>query len=558
MIQSQNTLFAIFFCMFLSITAKAQILTPEGQPYTRADSLRGTLNENRSCYDVSFYHLDVKVQIENKFISGSNEISYKVINDFTQMQIDLFENMQIVKIIYKGIACDFAREYNAVLITLPEKQKKGEQNKIEIFYHGNPRVAVYPPWDGGISFDKDEKGRDWVGVSCEGLGASVWWPCKDHLSDEPDSMLISISCRKDLQCISNGNLRNTYPDENGYQKFDWFVSYPINNYNVTFYLGNYVHFSDVYESVVDGEKLQLDYYVIDYNLEKAKAQFKQVKPMLGCFEKYMGKYPFYKDGYALIESNYAGMEHQSAIAYGNKYLTGYLGNDYSQIGMKWDYIIIHETGHEWWGNNVSVADIADLWIHEGICTYSEAIYVECLYGYETALNYTNARINDIGNTHPVIGDYGVNDEGDDIYNKGFLIMHTLRHLVNNDELWWNIIRGIQKDFAYQTVSTAQIENYISEKSGMDLSKFFDQYLRHSTPPILEYEIEQNGKKIIVKYRWKADVEGFAMPIKYIDEKGNYKWIQPTQNWQTLILKKHSIADFSFDTRDFYYLVEKIN
>lgn len=542
----------ITLLLFMSVYVKAQYLTPE-RAYTKADSLRGTLTELRSCYDVKYYDLTVKVNIEDKFISGSNKIYFTATQDFKRLQIDLFSNLQIEKILYKGQACKTSREFNAVYVELPDLQKKATDGMIEVFYSGNPTIAVNPPWDGGFSFVKDAQGRDWVGVSCEGIGASIWWPNKDHLSDEPDSMMIRTICRQDLTCVANGNLRSTGEVKDGYREFDWFVSYPINNYNVSVNIGNYMHFSNTYNSVVDNEKLALDYYVLDYDLDSAKKQFEQVKPMMACYEKYMGKYPFYRDGYALIETPYLGMEHQSGIAYGNKFKTGYLGYDYSQIGMDWDYIIIHETGHEWWGNNVTAKDIADLWIHEGICTYSEDIYVECLYGYDKAIEYANARKHNVSNSKPVIGDYGVNNEGDDVYDKGFLLMHTLRHLVDNDTLWWDIIRGIQHDFALQTVTSKQIEEYISRRSGKDLSKVFDQYLRYATPPVLEYWYETKGNDLKVWYRWQTDVAGFNMPIKYRDQKGNWQWFTPTNEWQEMNFTNYKEEDFAFDEQHFYYL-----
>lgn len=541
-----------FACLLMVQLTSAQFLTPV-RTYTKADTLRGMLNPLRSCYDVTFYDLTIKVDIENKHISGSNKMYFTATEDFDRIQIDLFENLQIDRILFKDKTVVYNRQFNAVFINLDEKIMKGDKAMIEVVYSGNPQIAKNPPWDGGFTFTKDAQGRDWVAVSCQGLGASVWWPNKDHLSDEPDSMMIRTLCREDLLCVSNGNLRKKHSAQNGYRQFDWFVSYPINNYNVSINIGNYVRFADPYTSIVDGEKLDLEYYVLDYNLEKAKKHFEQVKPMMGCFEKYLGKYPFYKDGFALIETPYLGMEHQSGIAYGNKYLTGYAGYDYSQIGMTWDYIIIHESGHEWWGNNVSVKDIADLWIHEGICTYSEALYVECLFGYEKAIAYTNARKSQVGNAKPVIGDYDVNNEGDDIYDKGFLLMHTLRHVINNDSVWFAIIKGIQTDFALQTITTQQLENYISTRSGKDLSKIFDQYLRYPTPPVLEYWLEKKGRKLEVWYRWQTDVKDFNMPIKMKDKTGEWQWITPTNEWQMLRLKKNKPGDVQFDDIHFYYL-----
>ncbi|HRF77269.1 MAG TPA: M1 family aminopeptidase, partial [Chitinophagales bacterium] len=335
-------------------------------------------------------------------------------------------------------------------------------------------------------------------------------------------------------------------------KYSWKVSYPINNYNVSLNIGKYVHFSDVYTQT-NGKDLALDYYVLDYNLEVAKKQFEQVKPMMACYEKYLGPYPFYKDGFAMVETPYLGMEHQSVIAYGNKYQTGYLGFDYSGIGLDFDYIIIHETGHEWWGNNVSMKDLADMWIHEGFCTYSESIYVECLYGNETALDYINASKRSISNDRPIIGLYNVNSEGSgDMYQKGAVFLNTLRYQVNNDPLWWNIILGIQKDFAKQTVTTAQIENYISRKAGKDFSKLFDQYLRHANIPVLEYKFQRTSAGLELNFRWVADVAGFDMPIRYISKGGKPVWVNPTTEWQLLNIEGLDEKTFKWDTRHFYF------
>ncbi|MBC8173980.1 MAG: M1 family metallopeptidase [Chitinophagales bacterium] len=544
----------IIVCMLFGLDAYGQYLTPE-RTYSRADTLRGTLNSHRSCYDVTFYDLTVKVDIPNKSIAGNNKIYFTATQDFELMQIDLFSELAIEKILCNGAELKYKREYNAVFITMDKKLTAGQTSMIHIFYAGNPRIAVNPPWDGGLTFTRDEMERDWIGVSCEGLGASVWWPNKDHLSDEPDSMMIRGIVREDLLCVSNGNLRKVYDAEDGFKQYDWFVSYPINNYNVSINIGNYVHFGDTYINP-DGEKLALEYYVMDYNLDKAKVHFEQVKPMMRCFEEYMGKYPFYRDGYKLIEAPYLGMEHQSGIAYGNKYLAGYMGYDYSGIGATWDYIIIHESGHEWWGNSVSAKDIADLWIHEGICSYSEVIYMECLYGYDEAMRYAYHRYQGINNKRPMIGDYDVNNEGDDIYNKGLALMNTLRHVIHNDALWWNIIRGIQKDFAYQTVTSKQIENYISERSGYDLSKIFDQYLRYTKPPLLKYTIVQVGSDLKLTYVWQADVKDFFMPIKVTKAKDKFDFIVPTSKEQSIVIKDMVTGDFKLDLYGFYYLVNE--
>lgn len=520
--------------------------------FTQKDTLRGALRPERTCFDVTYYNLTVDVNIGAKSIKGSNDMHFTAVEDFTILQIDLFQNLNITSITWKGKILEFKRQFDAVFVQFPSTIKKGDKEIITIAYEGYPQIAKNAPWDGGFSFDTDINGNPWVGISCEGLGASVWWPNKDHLSDEPDSMMINGIVPMDLMCVANGNLIATEQLAGNKMKYSWKVSYPINNYNVSLNIGKYVHFSDVYTQT-NGKDLALDYYVLDYNLEVAKKQFEQVKPMMACYEKYLGPYPFYKDGFAMVETPYLGMEHQSVIAYGNKYQTGYLGFDFSGIGLDFDYIIIHETGHEWWGNNVSMKDLADMWIHEGFCTYSESIYVECLYGNETALDYINASKRSISNDRPIIGIYNVNSEGSgDMYQKGAVFLNTLRYQVNNDPLWWNIILGIQKDFAKQTVTTAQIENYISRKAGKDFSKLFDQYLRHADIPVLEYKFQRTSAGLELNFRWVADVAGFDMPIRYISKGGKPVWVNPTTEWQQLNIEGLDEKTFKWDTRHFYF------
>ncbi len=524
--------------------------------YSRKDSLQGTLSPYRSCYDVTFYDLQVKVDIANQFIKGANTIYYNATADFTTLQVDLFSELKVTGIMMNGMPLAFEREFNAVFIHFP-KIRKGATGSFTVAYEGNPHIAKNPPWDGGFSFEKDKKNNDLVGVSCQGLGASVWWPDKDHLSDEPDSMRIRAIVPDRYTCVANGNLQKETPVSPGWREFDWFISYPVNNYNVTLNIGNYVHFSDSLQEG-DGRYLRLDYYVLDYNLEKAKKQFQQVKPMLTCYEKYLGPYPFHNDGYALVETSYLGMEHQGAIAYGNGYKTGYLGFDYSGIGLNFDYIIIHETAHEWWGNNVSMKDLADMWIHEGFATYSESMYVECIYGPEKALAYINAMKNNVSNDAPIIGDYNVNNEGSgDMYAKSAIFLHTLRTLTDNDSLWWSIIRGIQDTFAKQTISTADIENYISRKAGKDFSKEFDQFLRHTNLPVFEYSLRPMESGFAITYRWKSDVQDFNMPLRYSDGINDAVWIYPTTDWQTLEIKGADAGRFKLDEQHFYFVARAV-
>ncbi|MDB3926902.1 M1 family metallopeptidase [Flavobacteriales bacterium] len=510
-----------------------QSLIGTAQEFGRADSLRGYLSEYRNCYDVNYYHLNISVKPFDKSINGYSEIHFDALTDFNTFQIDLFENMTISEIQFEGRKQSFSREYNAVFISLDREVNEGENVFVRVYYSGNPKVAVSPPWDGGFSWEKDDNGYDWVGVSCQGLGASAWWPNKDHQSDEPDSMLISCQVPGGLQCISNGNLRfhDLRKSTRYYNTFHWFVSYPINNYDVSINIGDYTNFSDKYIS--DKDTLDLDYYVLSYNEEKAKKHFEQVKPMLNCFEKYFGPYPFDKDGYALVETPYLGMEHQSAIAYGNQYKQGYLGNTRYTAGLKFDYIIIHETGHEWWGNSITANDISDMWIQETFCTYSEVLFVECMYGYDAMIKYVENQMSMTQNRRPIVGIPDVHYKGStDMYAKGSAMLHTLRNLIENDSIWFDIIMSMTKEFEHQTIDGRDVLDFINDKSGYNFDNFFEQYLYNSKLPELEYELIGWGKRKTLKYRWNA-IDGFDMPVKVTTSKNTYEWIYPTSEWKEL-------------------------
>ncbi len=517
--------------------------------FTRADSLRGNLTPLRTSYDINYYHLDVKLDIENRSISGSNVFQFTATEDLKRLQFDLFENLSIQKVMYRGAELPFTREFNAVFITFPAVIKKNSREEFVVFYSGKPVIAKRAPWDGGLTFSQDQQGKPWVAVSCQGLGASSWWPTKDHQSDEVDSMMISISVPSGLMDISNGRLRSTENLNNGYTRFNWFVSYPINNYNVTFNIGDYVHFGDTYAG--ENGNLTLDYYVLKENLEKAKKQFgENVKPMLNAFENWFGPYPFYRDGFKLIDAPYLGMEHQSAVAYGNNYLNGYMGRDLSGtgLGMKWDYIIIHEAGHEWFGNHITSKDIADMWIHEGFTMYSEGLFVESLYGKKEGARYIAGVRQNIRNDAPVIGPYHVNTEGSgDMYYKGANLVHMIRTIVDDDPKWRDILRGLNKEFGLKTTTTTEVVNFINKKSGKDLTRVFDQYLRYSRIPTLEYKLSGNQ----VSYRWDADVPGFDMPLRIMAGK-KYQWIKPTAAWKS-IKGRALIADID----NFYIGVKEV-
>ncbi len=546
----------ILLILFATLFPATSVFSQEPSHYdwgtfSRADSLRGYLSPLRSCYDVTYYHLAISVDTTSESITGCNTIAFKVVTPFKRMQVDLFANMKVDSILSEdGTVLSYAREFGAVFIDLPRELSAGTEHHIIFYYSGKPRVAINPPWDGGFIWKRDKEGNPWIMVTCQGTGASLWWPNKDHQSDEPDSMLLSVTVPKGLEDISNGRLRSKIGVPGGTQ-YSWFISYPINNYDVTINIGKYAHFSDVYTSR-DGSKLTLDYYVMPENLQKAKRHFKEVKTMLACYEKYFGKYPFYRDGYKLIESSHNGMEHQSAVAYGNHYRLGYEGRASSAVGLKFDFIIIHESAHEWWGNSITSRDIADMWIHESFGAYAEALYVEYNWGHKAALEYINAKRQNVRNDKPIIGPYNVNTEGSgDMYDKGQLVLNTLRDVINNDKLWFSILKGIQQKFAYQTVDADDITNYINERTGTNYNYFFDQYLRYPGLPEFIAIATKKGNRTVVRYRWRADVKDFRMPIRVAVAKGRFKFIQPSEKWQTLELKNFDPVDFKVDEDEFF-------
>ena len=532
------------FVLSISLT-HAQLLKDKPN-YTKADTLRGSLRKERH-FDVQKYSLDITVQPEKKYISGSNTITFIPQENLSSIQIDLFENMKVDSIIYKASALQYRREFNAVFINFNNTLKKDSQQELTFYYSGNPTVAKNAPWDGGFVFTHDSNGKNWIATACQGFGASAWWPVKDHQSDEPDQgMEIKVAVPNDVMNVSNGRLQGKKDLGNGFTQWNWLVTNPINTYDVSLNIGDYVHFGENYKG------LDLDFYVLRENLEKAKVQFEEVKPMMDCFQEKFGTYPFKEDSYKLVETPFLGMEHQSAVAYGNKYRKGYLGMDLSGtgIGLKWDYIIIHETGHEWFGNSITSQDIADMWIHESFTTYSESVYVECNWGYDAAQAYVNGSSRSIRNDKPIIGDYGVNAEGSgDMYFKGAIMLNTLRHVINDDEEWWKLIKDYSEHFKHKIITTADVVSYFEKHSGQKLQPIFDQYLRYTTIPTLE--LKQEGKN--VKYRWKTEVNHFEMPFEYTANGKTYRETA-TNTWKTI--KKTTAKDIEVNTKQFYIKVEK--
>lgn len=562
--------FIIVAILCLPKSTCAQPLNQKGK-FTRQDTLRGSITPERAWWNVVFYNIYVAPDYKSKTIKGWNQLGFSV-NSYSRnkkMQIDLQEPMKIDSVIFEGKRLTYKRNGNVFYIDfgqrfsspgrlLPGETKSGKQFYVKIFYSGKPREAINPPWDGGWIWKKDAEGRPWMTVACQGLGASVWYPCKDHQGDEPDlGALIQIKVPDTLVAVSNGKLYSKDDQKDGTMLYTWQVKNPINNYNIVPYIGKYVHFSDNYigeTSEGSGEKnLSLDYWVLDYNLEKAKKQFgRDVKPMLKAFEYWFGPYPFYEDGYKLVESSHLGMEHQSATAYGNHYMDGYLGSDLSGSGwgLKWDYIIIHESGHEWFGNNITTNDIADMWVHEGFTMYSEPLFIEYYYGKKAADEYVQGIRNNMDNDIPVIGPYGVNQEGSgDMYNKGANMLHTIRQVIDNDSIFRSILRGLNKDYYHKTVTSKEVEAYFSKYSGKNLQKIFDQYLRTIKIPVLEYRI--SGDRLL--YRWSNTVAGFDMPVR-LEDSGD--WLRPTTQWKSTIMTSAMKKNGLVVNKNFYITIRK--
>lgn len=523
------------------------LLAGQADGFTRQDSLRGSITPEREWWDLVYYDLQVAVDPENRSLAGSNRIFYEVLVPASRLQIDLQAPLKLEAAIQDGESLEVTSEGNAHFIHLKKKQLPGTLQTVTVRYSGVPREAVNAPWDGGLSWKEDGRGRPFIATSCQGLGASVWWPNKDHMYDEPDSMDIRVRVPKPLMDVSNGRLENV-ADHGDSRTFHWKVRNPINNYGVNLNIAEYAHFSETYE----GEKgmLDLSYYVLPVNLDKARDQFKQVPLMLEAFEHWFGPYPFYEDSFKLVEVPYLGMEHQSSVTYGNGYENGYRGYDLSGSGwgMKFDFIIIHESGHEWFANNITYQDIADMWIHESFTAYSESLYLDYHFGAEAASEYVIGTRANIRNDRPVIGPYGVNQEGSgDMYYKGANMLHTLRQLLEDDALWREILRGLNRDFYHQTVRTEEIEAYLSEKSGKDLSAFFDQYLRTTKVPVLEYRWA-NGT---LTYRYTDIIEGFDMPLRIFAD-GEALWIFPEAGWKSLEIP--GAANLRFDPN--FYIIPR--
>lgn len=515
--------------MLLSFQGEAQLFQPS-KMYTVEDSLRGSITAQRSWWDLTYYHLNVEVFPKQKRLYGRVLIEFTAIEEGEVMQIDLQKPMELIKIIDEsGNSLNWTpKGNNAYWVQCKERMAKGKHSSITCYYQGIPRKAIQAPWDGGLSWSKDNAGNDFIATSCQGLGASVWWPCKDHMYDEPDSMRISIEVPNPLVAVSNGRLENVSIQDDS-RIYHWAVKNPINNYGVNMNIAAYADFNDSF----DGEKGKLDmhFYVLPEDLEKAKIQFVQAKDMLKAFEHWFGPYPFYEDGYKIVQVPYLGMEHQSSVTYGNKFANGYLGMDLSGTGWgkKWDYIIIHESGHEWFANNITYKDIADMWIHEGFTTYSESLFTEYFYGKEAGHEYVIGQRRNIANDAPIIGDYNVNSEGSgDMYYKGANLLNMIRQINADDEEWRLMLREMNRRFYHTTVTTHDIEEFMSQYLNLNLQPIFDQYLRTRFIPELEIKSEKGRHD----FRWKNCNKQFEMPLD-IEINGKQIRMDVSTEWKAL-------------------------
>jgi aminopeptidase N len=531
-------------------------LAQDTTTYTRADTLRGSFTTPaRAWWDVTFYDLHVSINPADSTIRGRNGITYRVLSAGArrELQIDLRTPLEVDSMVQDGRRLRFRREGNAFFATPAAPQQAGQVKTVTVHYHGRPQIAKRPPWDGGFSWGSDSLGRPWIVTTDQGMGASAWWPNKDTQADEPDSQRVALTVPVPLRDVSNGRLRRVTPNADGTTTWEWFVTNPINNYAIAVAAGNYAHWGETMQG--EAGMLTLDFWPLDYHLDAARLQFPQARTTIQCFEHWFGPYPWYADGYKLIEVSNNGMEHQSAVAYGNGYANGYRGRDGSGtgLGMKWDFIIVHESAHEWWGNNMTTKDLADMWVHESFANYAEGLYTECLFGKAEGARYVIGTRQLIRNDRPIVpAALGVNAQGSgDMYPKGGNMLHTIRQIVGNDAKWRDILRGLNQTFRHQLVTGRQVQSYISAQAGVDLSKVFEQYLTTTKIPVLEYRISDST----LAYRWSNVVPGFDMPVEATLPGGDSRLLRPTEAWQTVTLAPGAMGDLVLDP-DYYVEARK--
>jgi aminopeptidase N len=540
--------FARLLCLVL--LPAGVLRAQEKASFTRADTLRGSDTPQRRWWDVAFYDLHVALNPADSTIGGYNGISYRVLRPGRELQIDLIVPLAVDSILQDGRKLAYRRDGNALFVALVAPQRAAERKTVTVHYHGRPRAAQHAPWDGGVVWARDSLGAPYVATAVQGYGASGWWPTKDIQADEPDSQRVAITVPDPMVDVSNGRLRKVTHNPDRTTTFEWFVTAPINNYDVAVNAGHYSHFADVYQG--EGGPLTMDFWPLAYHVDVAKRQFEQATTMMRCFERWFGPFPWYEDGYKLVETPHLGMEHQSAVAYGNGYQNGYLGKDLSETGwgLKWDFIIVHESAHEWWGNNITSRDIADMWVHESFANYAENLFTECQSGTAAGAAYVIGTRKKVANDRPILGHYGVQDEGSgDMYYKGGNMLHTIRQIVGDDEKWRGILRGLNATFRHQTVTGAQVQQYMSRQAGLDLAPVFAQYLTTTRIPVLEYRKEGPS----LSYRWADVVPGFTMPVR-VSIGGSWVVLHPTTNWRTMPVAAGSDAPLRIDEN--YYVVPR--
>jgi aminopeptidase N len=519
--------------------------------FTHADTLRGSITPERAWWDVTFYDLHVTIDPADSTFRGWNSITYRVVGSAREMQIDLQTPLQLDSVVQDGKRLSLRRDGNAFFVHMGSSQKRGTTRRVTAYYSGKPHVAEKAPWDGGVVWARDDDGHPWIATACQGTGASIWWPTKDTQADEPDSQRVVLTIPDSLQAVSNGRLRGVTPAGTGRMAYEWFVTNPINNYDVAANVGRFAQIGRSYAGE-DGH-LTLTFWPLQRDEQAARSQFDQVEPMLACFEHWFGPYPWYRDGYQFVETPFLGMEHQSAVAYGNGYHNGYKGIDLSGTGwgLTWDFIVIHESAHEWFGNSITSADIADMWVHESFANYAESLFTECQYGAAAGAEYVIGTRKKVKNDRPIVGPYGVNAEGSgDMYYKGGNMLHTIRQIIGNDSTWRTVLRGLNASFRHQVVTGREIQSYISAQSGVDLSKVFAQYLTTTRIPAFEYRIRDST----LSYRWGDVVPGFDMPLRVALEAGRWTMLRPTESWQTAALPH--LEEFRVDD-NFYVVVRRV-
>ncbi len=540
--------------LVLLLLAAPEWAAAQAGAFTRADTVRGTITPERAWWDVTFYDLHVRLSPADSTIRGRSGITYRVVGQPGEMQIDLQQPLQVDSVVQAGRRLGVRREGNALYVRPTGQPRTGDTGTVTVFYSGRPKIAEKPPWEGGLIWSRGPEGEPWISVACQGLGASVWWPTKDTQADEPDSQRVALTVPDSLQALANGRLRRVERAADGLATYEWFVSAPINKYVVSAYVGRYAQMHETFQG--EGGPLTITLWPLAANLERARAQFTQVQPVLRCFERWFGPFPWYRDGYQLIEAPHLGMEHQSAVAYGNGYQNGYLGKDASGTGwgLTWDFIIVHETAHEWFGNNITTADIADMWVHESFANYAESLYTECRYGPSAGAAYVIGTRTLISNDRPIVGPYGVNARGSgDMYPKGGNMLHTIRHVIGNDARWVGILRGLNTEFRHRVVTGRQVRDYMAARAGVPLGKVFEQYLTTTKIPVFEYRLQ--GPRL--SYRWADVVPGFAMPVRVGVSPDSTVRLNPTERWQTTALTLRHPEDFGVD-RNFYVVPRRLD